>query len=107
MNSWLFVIILKTMPRTDVNSFDESRLILKPRKEWKADIFFNILIFIISFFAFFLTEKIRVPYLGTFLFIGGFYGIFHGLVFSIRAYLVYKNYDDLFREEDVRKIDRH
>ena len=61
-------MVLKTMPRTDANDFEDSKIILKPRKEWKNDIFKYLSLFLISILSVWLTDKLPVPYAGTLFF---------------------------------------
>lgn len=83
MNILLLNVIVRTIPKIDANNFEDSRLIVKPRKKWLEDFVNDILIFVSSLIAVVLTDKLPIPYIGTFFFIGGFYGIFHGLIFCI------------------------
>lgn len=105
MNALLLSIIIKTIPKVDANNYEDSKLIVKQRKEWKTDIINDIFILIVSLISFISTDKVKIPYIGTFLFIGGFLGSFYGVIFSIRAYLVYKYYYDIFKEEDIKKLE--
>lgn len=104
MNAMLLNVILRTIPKVDANEFEDSRLIVKPRKAWKDDIINDILIMLFSIAAFVCTDKLPIPYIGTFLFIGGFVGFFYGLLFCIRASLIYKYYYQIFKEDDINKL---
>ena len=106
MNILLLNIIIKTIPKTDANDFEDSHLIVKPRKAWLEDVIKNFLIFLVSIIAFIMFDKLSIPYIGTFFFIGGYYGIFHGLIFGFRALLIYKAYYQIFKEDDIKKIDK-
>lgn len=105
MNILLLNVIVRTIPKIDANNFEDSRLIVKPRKKWLEDFVNDILIFVSSLIAVVLTDKLPIPYIGTFFFIGGFYGIFHGLIFGIRAFLIYKAYYQIFNEDDIKKLE--
>ena len=106
MNSMLLNVILRTIPKVDANEYEDAKIVVKPRNEWRNDIISYILLFIISLAAFILTDKLPIPYVGTFLFMGGFVGIFGGLLMALRAFLIYKYYFQLFREEDIKKLDK-
>lgn len=105
MNSMLLNVILRTIPRVNANEYEDSKLVIKPRNEWKNDIVSYIILFFVSLAAFILTDKLSIPYVGTFLFMGGFVGIFWGFLMALRAIAVYKYYFELFREEDIKKLD--
>ena len=105
MNILLLNVIIRTIPKIDANNFEDSRLIVKPRKKWLEDFVNDILIFVCSLIAVVLTDKLPIPYIGTFFFIGGFYGIFHELIFGIRAFLIYKAYYQIFNEDDIKKLE--
>lgn len=105
MNILLLNVIIRTIPKIDANKFEDSRLIVKPRKEWLEEFINNILIFLFSIIAVILTDKLPIPYIGTFFFMGGFYGIFHAILFGIRAFLIYKAYYQIFKEDDIKKLD--
>ena len=48
MTSMLLNVIIRTIPKVDANEFEDSRIIVKPRSEWKNDIVSYILLFVIS-----------------------------------------------------------
>ena len=104
MNTILLNVIIRTIPKINANDYEEARLIVKPRNTWLYDSINKLLLFIFSVLAIVLTDKIRIPYIGTFLFIGGFYGVFYGMIFGIRDFLVYKAYYQIFKEEDIKKL---
>ena len=106
MTSMLLNVIIRTIPKVDANEFEDSRIIIKPRSEWKNDIVSYILLFVISIALFILTDKLPIQYVGTFFFIGGIVGMLAGAFFALRAILVYKYYFEIFREEDIRKLDK-
>lgn len=102
MNTAMLVLFLKSIPKTDRNNFEESQIVLKPKNEWKTDIFIFAATLIGSVLAFFfLTE---VPYAGTFFFIGGFLGTILSLFYFLRAITIYKNYENLFEDENIKKL---
>lgn len=105
MNSMFLNVILRTIPRVNANEYEDAKLVVKPRNEWRNDIASYIILFIVSLIAFIMTDKLPIPYLGTFLFMGGFVGIFWGALMALRAVLVYKYYFQLFKEEDIKKLD--
>ena len=104
MNSWMLCTVLKTMPRTDANDFEDSKIILKPRKEWENDIFKYLSLFLISILSVWLTDKLPVPYAGTLFFFLGIAGFFISCICGFRAIVVYKYYDDLFKKADIDKL---
>ena len=38
MNSMLLNVILRTIPRVNANEYEDSKLVVKPRNEWRNDI---------------------------------------------------------------------
>ena len=107
MNSMLLNIIIQTIPKTDANNFEDSRLIVKPRQKWKEDGFKGLIILLLCLAAIILTDKVPVPYLGSIFFIGGFFGLLYTLMFTIRGFIVYKYYYDIYKEEDLKKLDEN
>ena len=105
MNAWMFTLILKTMPRTEASKFEDSQIIIKPRKAWKNDIFKYSAMLVVSLLCFFLLTF--VPYLGPVFFIAGALGAIFSLMFDLRAILVYKNYYELFTKEQIAKLDEN
>src|SRR5574344_504761 len=103
MNILLYNIIMKTMPHVDSETYNSDKFIIKKRELWKQDIFKYVLIFAVSFVSFFFL--VNVYYLGTFFFIGGFVGMMTSILFVLRAIIIYKNYYDLFKKEDIDKIE--
>lgn len=106
MNLILLNIITKTIPKVPANEFEDAKLIIKPRNDWKNDISKYASIFVVSIIAFFLTDKINLPYVGNIFFFGGLIGSLSGIFFCIRAILVYKYYFTIFREEDIKKLEK-
>lgn len=105
MNSMLLNIIIQTMPKVDANRYEEGRLIVKSRKKWQSDYITGFLLCILCIIAIILTDKLPVPYVGGVLFIGGFFGLIYSLLFALRALLVYKYYYDIYKEEDLKKLE--
>ena len=102
MNAWMFSVILKTLPKIDANKFEETKVILKPRKEWEMDIWKYSATFIVFLLCFLLLS--RVPYAAPFFFLAGFLGMIFSFLLISRAVIVYKNYDDLFSKDEVAKL---
>lgn len=102
MNSFLMVMILKTMPRIDANEYEDGRIPVKPRDDWRNDIFNWLIAFVASTVSFFVLT--HVPYIETLFFIAGFLGMVLSLMYSFRAILVYRYYDDLFTKENIDKL---
>ena len=105
MNPVLLNIIIKTIPKTEANQYEESRLIIKSRSKYKKEAINDLLICIFSIIAFICTDKIKIPYIGTFLFLGGFFGSIWGALSSIRAYFIYKAYYQIFSEDEIKKLE--
>ena len=103
MNSWMLVLILKTLPKTDAKEFEETKIILKPRKEWKNDILRFSLLFVLSLLCFGLLS--HIPYIAPFFFIGGFLGMIMSSMYFARAIFVWKNYDEIFSKDEIMKLD--
>lgn len=104
MNYWIFLGLSKKLSTKGQDIEDARRYIVKPKKDWKIDIISYSILFVISLLAFILTDKFSIPYLGTFLFFFGFLGMITGGFFTFRAIMVYRHYEDLFKEEDVKKL---
>ena len=105
MNAMLLNVIIRTIPKVDANEWEENRLVIKPRNKYIKEAINDILIAILSIIAFICTDKLKIPYIGTFLFMGGFFGTFWGTLSSLRAFLIYKVYYQIFNEEDIKKLD--
>ena len=105
MNSMLLNIIIQTMPKVDANRYEEGRIIVKPRSKWKSDAITGFSLCLLCIVAIILTDKLPVPYLGGVLFIGGFFGLVYALLFGFRALMVYKYYYDIYKEEDLKKLE--
>ncbi len=78
MNSMLLNIIIQTIPKVNAN---------------------------LCIAAVILTDKVPVPYLGSIFFIGGFFGLIYAALWGLRGYMVYKYYYDIYKEEDLKKLD--
>lgn len=104
MNSMFLNLIIQTMPKTPANEYQDSKIIVKSRKAWKKDITKYFFIVVTSAISFFLTDKIPIPYIGNFFFLYGICGFLSGVFFCLRAFLVYKHYYDIYKEEDIKKI---
>jgi hypothetical protein len=105
MNILVLNVIIRTIPKVDANEWEDSKLVVRPRSEWKKEAINDFLIFLVSIIAFFMTDKLPIPYVGTFLFIGGFLGTFYGLILGTRAFLIYKAYYQIFKEDEIRKLE--
>lgn len=102
MNSFLMVLILKTMPRIDANKYEDGKIPVKPRDDWRNDIFNWIIGFAASLVSFIVLKFI--PYVGVLFFMGGFIGMIMTLMYLLRAIVVYRHYDDLFTKENIDKL---
>jgi len=105
MNSMLLNIIIQTMPKVDANRYEEGQLIVKPRRKWKSDAISGLIICIFCIVAIILTDKLPVPYLGSIFFIGGVFGLIYAAMWGFRGYMVYKYYYDIYKEEDLKKLE--
>jgi len=105
MNSMLLNIIIQTIPKVDANRYEEGRLIVKPRGQWKSDAISGLIICIICIIAIIFTDKLSIPYVGSLLFIGGSFGFLYAAMWGFRGYLVYKYYYDIYKEEDLKKLE--
>ena len=105
MNSMLLNIIIQTMPKVDANRYEEGRIIVKPRSKWKSDAISGLIICLICIVAIILTDKLSIPYAGSILFIGGFFGLLYAAMWGFRGYMVYKYYYDIYKEEDLKKLE--
>ncbi len=105
MNSFLLNVIIQTIPKTPANEYQDSKLIIKSRNEWKKDRVKYFALTITAAIVFFLTDKLPVPFIGLFFFLFGIGGFFSGLFFCFRACMVYKHYFDIYRDEDIKKIE--
>ena len=105
MNSMLLNIIIQTMPKVDANRYEDGQLIVKPRHKWKSDAISGLLICLLCIVAIFLTDKLSIPYVGSILFIGGVFGFLYSAMWGFRGYMVYKYYYDIYKEEDLKKLE--
>lgn len=90
------------MPRIDAKDYDEGKIIIKPRDDWRNDIFNWIIGFAASLVSFIVLKYI--PYVGVLFFMGGFLGMVMSAMYLFRAIVVYRHYDDLFTEENINKL---
>jgi len=102
MNAFMLNLFLKSIPKANANEFEESRIVLKPKEEWKTDIVIFAITFVGSILAFFFLTT--VPYVGTFFFIGGFLGTVLSLFYELRAITIFRNYENLFTDENINKL---
>lgn len=105
MNSMLLNIIIQTIPKVNANQYEDGQLLVKPRKSWQSDYITGFLLCILCIIAIILTDKLPIPYVGGLLFIGGFFGLIYSLFFALRALMVYKYYYDIYKEEDLKKLE--
>ena len=105
MNSMLLNIIIQTIPKVNANRYEEGQLIVKPRSKWKSDAISGFSLCLLCIVAIILTDKLPVPYLGGVLFIGGFFGLLYAAMWGFRGYMVYKYYYDIYKEEDLKKLE--
>ena len=105
MNSMLLNIIIQTIPKVNANRYEDGQLVVKPRRQWKSDAISGLIICILCIAAVILTDKVPVPYLGSIFFIGGFFGLIYAALWGLRGYVVYKYYYDIYKEEDLKKLD--
>ena len=102
MHPVLLYITLKTIPKIDAKDYEEAKVILKPRKTWGWEAVSYFTGLIASVLCFILLST--TPYVGQFFFLIGFLGSLYSILYGIRALLVYINYDDLFTEENIKKL---
>ena len=106
MNTMFLKVIIQTMPKTPANEYRDAQFIVKSREAWKKDRTKYITLLICSVAAFFLTDKFKIPYIGNLFFFFGIFGFLAGLFFSFRAIMVYKYYYDIYKEEDIKKLEQ-
>lgn len=105
MTSFLLNIIIQTIPKVPANEYQDAKFVVKSRNAWKQDIFEFIMIFITSLICLFTFDKLPIPYVGNILVLYGVFGSISGVIFSFRAYMVYKHYYDIYEEEIIKKIE--
>ena len=105
MNSMLLNIIIQTIPKVDANRYEDGQIIIKSRSKWKSDAISGLSICILCIIAIIFTDKLPIPYLGSIFFIGGFFGLIYAALWGLRAFLVYKYYYDIYKEEDLKKLE--
>ena len=105
MNSMLLNIIIQTIPKVNANRYEDGQLVVKPRRQWKSDAISGLIICILCIAAVILTDKVPVPYLGSIFFIGGSFGLIYAALWGLRGFMVYKYYYDIYKEEDLKKLD--
>ena len=94
--------LLSTIYHAKEIDLEGQKLQIKPRPEWKKSAVCFLFGTILSLLVFLLLSK--VPYAGPVFFLAGFAGFLYCLVFCIRDFLVFKDYDNIFTEENIRKI---
>lgn len=105
MNSMLLNIIIQTIPKVDANKYEEGQIIVKPRRKWKSDFINGLVIFLLCFVAVILTDKLPLPYVGSIFFICGTFGMLYSFLYGFRAFMVYKYYYDIYKEDDLKKLE--
>ena len=100
MNYYGFLLSLIYKAR-EIN-LEEQKFQIKPRLEWKKSAVCFLSGTILSLLVFLLMSKI--PYAGPVFFLAGLSGFLYCLVFCIRDFLVYKDYDNIFTEENIKKL---
>lgn len=102
MSSAFIYYLLTTVYKTKELKLDETNLEIKPRSVWKQKAFNNLLICFVSIAVFIFLSK--VPYAGPVFFLAGLIGALYSITFLVRALLIYKYYDDVFSEENIKKL---
>lgn len=102
MHSYLIAMVLKTMPHIDINQYEDNKIVFKPRNQWKEDCVKFVLLFLVFSAIFFLLSEIR--YIGPLFFLIGFLGMIMSIGYSLRAFFVYKNYDEIFSKQNIEKM---
>lgn len=105
MNGLLLTIIVRTIPKIPANEYCKENFIVKSRNAWKKDIYKYLVIFITAIISLFIFDKLPIPYIGTAFIFYGFFGTVGGFFMCLRAYMIYKHYDDIYEEEVVKKIE--
>ena len=100
MNYYAF--LLSTIYHAKEIDLEGQKFQIKPRSEWKKSAVCFLFGTILSLLVFLLLSK--VPYAGPVFFLAGFAGFLYCLVFCIRDFLVFKDFDNIFTEENIRKI---
>lgn len=102
LNPMMMNVIMRTIPKTSRNEFEDNIIKLKPKSEYRNDVFSNVIGFLFSALCFCVFTV--VPYIGLFCFVGGALGMIYSFFAFIRNLLIYKNYEDIFTEADRRKL---
>lgn len=102
MNVFAYYKMLKSTPKVDANKYEDSKYILKPREAYKNDIFNSVIALVISLVSIFVLSLI--PYVGPLFTLAGFFGLLFSIMALVRSSYAYKHYDDLFTDEDIRKL---
>lgn len=102
MHPYFIYLLLRTLPPGEQKKLEEKSLNIKPRHKWKQDALNYLLVFIISIACFIMLST--VPYIGPFFFFAGIIGSLYSIPLCIRAILIYKYFDDLFTEENIKKL---
>lgn len=106
MSSYLLNIIIQTIPKVPANEYQEAKLIVKPRNAWKNDIFKFFVILITALISLFIFDKIPIPYLGNVFVLYGVFGSISGIIFGLRAFIIFKHYFDIFEEDTLKKLEQ-
>lgn len=100
---WLATTLI---PKKDRNQFDNEEIgVIKSKKAWKSDITSNLILFVLGLLAIFTIDFIPVPYVGTISFYFGLYAIIKGPIYSVRALIIYKAYDQIYSPDLIKKIE--
>lgn len=102
LNPMMMNVIMRTILKTDRNSFEDNIIKLKPKSEYRNDVFSNVIAFIFSAVCFFVFTE--VPYIGFFCFVGGALGMVYSFFAFIRNLMIYKNYEDFLQKLNAEKL---
>lgn len=103
MHPYFIYLLLRTVPHGEEKVFEDKKLEIKPRAEWLSKAIYEFLGTIVSLVVFLLLSKF--PYVGPVFFLLGLMGFFYSIVSCIRDILIYIYYEDLFTEENIKKLE--
>ena len=102
MHPYFIYLLLRTLPHSEQKKLEEKSINIKPRKQWRQEALNYLLVFIISIVCFIMLST--VPYAGPLFFLIGIIGAIYSIPLGIRAILIYKYFDDIFTEENIKKL---
>ena len=101
MNYGFYLFLLKSEYHVNELNLDQ-KIEIKPRSYFKHRAITFSLVLIISIISFIVLSK--VPYAGPIFFLASLAGALYSITFFVKSLLIYRHYDKIFSEENIKKL---